>query len=367
MLRGKIYLILIAVAILSWTSSTQALRLKDICELQGARGNFLKGVGIVTGLAGTGDKAADTIRAQEQMLRRSGVDIEARNDLTSKNVALVSVTATIPAFAKEGTRFDVTVQSIYDAQSLEGGTLMETLLLGGDGEVYAISQGAVSIGGFNADTSGGSSVRNNHTTAGTIPMGAFVEREIPATITDGSRVFFLLNRPDFGTARNIVSEINKSFGLGTAFALNPGSISVTIPMERQSNLVEFISDVENINVEPDVKAQILLNERTGTIVVGGDVQIRECYVAHGSLTIEVVATDTVSQPAPFARKGETIEGSDEDIFVDQPDAFLQPVGGASATDVVNGLNKLKVSPRDMISIFQLLRKVGALDADITLM
>jgi flagellar P-ring protein precursor FlgI len=367
MLRGKINLILIVVAILSWASSTYALRLKDVCELQGARGNFLKGMGIVTGLAGTGDKAADTIRAQEQMLRRLGVDIEGRTDLASKNVALVTVTAVIPAFAKEGTRFDVTVQSIYDSKSLEGGTLMETLLLGNDGEVYAVAQGAISVGGFNADVSGGSSVRNNHVTAGAIPMGAFVEREIPATITDGERIFYLLNRPDFGTARNIVMEIDKEFGRGTASALNPGSISITIPEEKQANLVTFISEVENISVETDVRAQIVLNERTGTIVVGGDIEIRPCFVAHGSLTIEVVAIDTVSQPAPLS-EGETVEGKEESIFIEEPDAFLRPVGGGtSATDVVNGLNKLKVSPRDMISIFQLLRRIGALDAEITMM
>jgi flagellar P-ring protein precursor FlgI len=362
MLRGKINLILIAVAILCWSSSTHALRLKDICELQGARGNILTGMGIVTGLAGTGDKAADTIRAQEQMLRRLGVDIEGRNDLTSKNVALVTVTAIIPAFAKEGTRFDVTVQSIYDAKSLEGGTLMETLLLGG-GDVYAVAQGAISVGGFNADISGGSSVRNNHTTAGSIPMGAFVEREIPATITDGERIFFLLNRPDFGTARNIVTEIDKQFGSGTASALNPGSISVTVPKEKQSNLVAFISDIENIDVVPDVRAQIVFNEKTGTIVVGGEIEILPCFVAHGSLTIEVVAVDTVSQPPPWSL-GSTVEGKEETIYVEQPDAFLHEVGGTTATDVVNGLNKLKVSPRDMISIFQLLRKAGALDAEI---
>lgn len=347
--------------------TAQAIRIKDLCEIQGARGNALRGVGIVTGLAGTGDKSADALRAQEQMLRRFGIDIDSRSELSSKNIAIVTITSLIPAFAKEGTRIDVKVQSLYDAQSLEGGTLMETYLIGADEEVYAVAQGAVSVGGFNADAGGGTKVRNNHVTAGTIPMGAFVEREIPSTITDGERIMLLLTRPDFGTARNIQQALNKEIAPDSSQALGAGTISVIIPKDQQDDLVGFIADLQDIDVQSEVRARILFNERTGTIVVGGDVRISPCHVAHGGLTISITATPQVSQPSHFS-EGWTIEAETTAVDVIEPDPVtLMPLRGVSAADVATGLNSLKVTPRDMISIFQALREAGVLEAELVTM
>lgn len=345
--------------------TADAILIRDLCEIQGARGNPISGIGIVTGLAGTGDKSGDALRAQEQMLRRYGIDIDSRSDLSSKNVAIVGITTIIPAFAKEGTRLDVKIQSLYDAKSLEGGTLMETYLMGGpDKEVFAVAQGAVSVGGFNADTGGGTNIRNNHVAAGTIPMGAFLEREIPSTITDGERIVLLLTRPDFGTARNIQQALNKKIAPNSSAALGAGSISVIVPKEERENLITFIANLQDIDVETVQKARIIFNESTGTIVVGGDVRISPCHVAHGGLTISITETPLVSQPLPFS-DGWTIETEQTFIDVIEPDPVtLMPLKGVSAADVAAGLNSLKVKPRDMMSIFQALRQAGVLQAEL---
>lgn len=359
-------LLWIAALSLGLAPVTEAARIKDLCEIQGARGNPLSGIGIITGLAGTGDNSEDAIRAQEQVLRRYGIEIDSRDDLSSSNVAIVTVTTIIPAFAKEGTRLDLQVQSIYDAQSLEGGTLMETMLRGIDGEIYAVGQGSVSIGGFNADASGGNSVRNNHVTAGTIPMGAYVEREIPSRITDGERIMLLLTRPDFGTARNIQEALNTKVGAGSSSALGAGTVSVIIPPDERADLVGFIADIQEIDVDAEMRAKIVFNERTGTIVVGGNVRIQPCHVAHGGLTIKISSTPVVSQPLPFS-DGFTVEAEETQVEVMEQDAALVPLGGVSAAEVAEGLNSLKVTPRDMISIFQALRKAGVLEAELTTM
>jgi len=346
-------------------SEVSATRIKNICEIQGARGNLINGIGIVVGLARTGDKAADAMRAQEEMLRRMGVQVEGRNTLSPKNVAIVTVTAVIPPFAKEGTRIDVQVSSLYDAKSLEGGTLMETFLQGVDGEIYAVAQGAVSVGGFNV-SAGGSSVQKNHVTAGRIPMGAFVEREIPSTITDGERIMLLLKRPDFGTAENLQAAINRTFGPQTASAFGAGTVGVLIPESRRSNLVSFIAEVQNINVDVDARSSVIINERTGTVVVGGEVMIRPCHVAHGGLTIKITSVPLVSQPLPLSA-GVTVEAEETFVEAEEIDARLMPLAGVSAAEVAEGLNRLKVTPRDIITIFQALRQAGVMDADLEIM
>ncbi len=362
----RILLTAMAAAMLA-VSNAHAVRLKNLCEVQGARGNALKGVGIIVGLAGTGDSSADAIRAQDEVLRRMGVEVESRNALSSDNVAIVAVTATIPPFAKEGTRIDVMVSSLYDAESLEGGTLLETLLTGIDGEVYAVAQGPISVGGFNADAGGGNSVRKNHVTAARIPMGAYVEREIPSTITDGERIMLLLKQPDFSTAENLQAAINKEYGAGTAAALGAGTINVLIPAERRANLVNFIAELEGLDVRPDVRARVVINERTGTLVVGGEVIVRPCQVAHGGLTIKVSSVPVISQPLPFARVGETVVTEDEYAEADEAIGSVMPLGGTSAAEIAEGLNRLKVTPRDMITIFQALREAGVMDADLEIM
>ena len=367
--RAAVVLTLIAAVWGILSADANAARIKNLCEVQGARGNALKGVGLIVGLAGTGDKKTNvTPRARQTMLRRMGVDVGDVPDVVSSknNVATVVVTAIVPAFAKEGTRIDVQVSALYDAQSLEGGTLLDTHLMGVDGEVYALAQGSISVGGFNVSGGGGSSVTKNHVTAGRIPMGAFVEREIPSTITDGERLLLLLKRPDFGTAHNIQMAINEELDGPCALALGAGTVRVMIPKSQRPYLVHFIAELLDIDVESDARSRVVINERTGTLVVGGDVRVMPCHVAHGSLKIRITATPLVSQPLPFSG-GFTSETEVIDLEVEEEDAFLMPLQGASAADVAEGLNRLMVTPRDLISIFQALRAAGVMDADLEIM
>jgi flagellar P-ring protein precursor FlgI len=348
--------------------SAHAARLRDLCEVQGARGNMLKGMGIVVGLNGTGDSAGAALMAQQRMLDRMDIDITDLKEISSKNAAIVAVTATIPAFAKEGTRIDVKVDSVYDCKSLEGGMLLETHLRGpGLGEtVYAVAQGPVSIGGFNADKSGGTSVRKNHVTSGRIPMGANIEHEVPSTITDGERLVLLLKRPDFSTASSVQKMVNQSFGEAAAVAMGGGAIRVTIPETDRTDLVGFIARLEELEVPTGTPSRVIINERTGTIVVGGEVIIKPCQVAHGNLTIKIATTPMVAQALPFTDAEPVVTGTTS-IEVEETEAVLMPVSGTSAGDVAQALNRLRVTPRDMISIFQALREAGALEADLEIM
>lgn len=345
----------------------EAARIKDVCEIQGARGNMLIGTGLVVGLAGTGDKTPAAVIAQQRLLEQLGIVVDDLRELKSDNAAVVTVTAELPAFAKEGTRIDVIVDSLYDCKSLEGGTLLETFLggPGGDETVYAVAQGPLSIGGFNA-AAGGASVRKNHATAARIPMGAYVEHEAPSTITDGERMMLLLKRPDFTTANNIQDAINNVMEPGTATAYGAGSINLIIPEEWRRDLVSFIAAIEAIKVKSDVESRVIINERTGTIVVGGQVIIKPCQIAHGSLTIKVAPVPVISQPPPFSG-GQTVATNVPRLGVTEQEAFLMPVEGTSAGEVAEALNKLKVTPRDMISIFQALREAGALEANLEIM
>lgn len=354
--------------VLALGAAAHGARLKELCEIEGARGNMLKGIGLVVGLAGTGDSNPAAVIAQERMLDRLGIDVETVKELSSKNVAIVMVTATIPAFAKEGTRLDVNVDSLYDAKSLEGGTLLETHLTGPglDPTVYAVAQGPTSIGGFNADAGGGTSARKNHATGGRIPMGAYVEREVPSTITDGSRIKLALKRPDFSVASTIQEEIQSVFGPESAAALGAGTILVHIPDAEQSDLVGFIARLYEISVLTKSPSKVVINERTGTIVVGGDVIIKPCQVAHGSLTIKISKTPIVTPALPFT-DADPVVTELTSLEVEESEAHFMPVEGTSAGDVAEALNRLRVTPRDMIAIFQALRELGALEADLEIM
>ncbi len=367
-MKKLLHTTLLAALLLGTAATAHASRIKDLCEVQGARGNMLKGIGIVVGLAGTGDKAASALDAQKRMLERLGFDVNALKSLSSDNAAVVIVTAELPAFAKEGTRLDVKVDSIYDAESLEGGQLLETYLggPGAESEIYAVAQGPLSVGGFNADAGGGTKVRKNHVTAGRIPMGAYVEQEVPSTITDGERMNLLLKRPDFNTADSIEQVINTSFGLGAATALGAGTVQVVIPEDQRGRLTSFIARLNDLNVQTDEITTVVINERTGTIVVGGDVIIKPCQVAHGSLTIKVAVTPEVTQALPFTDAPPVVTETQE-LDVKEEEAYLMPVQGTSAGAVAEALNRLRVTPRDMISIFQALREAGALEADLQLM
>ncbi|MFP4502055.1 MAG: flagellar basal body P-ring protein FlgI [Candidatus Hydrogenedentota bacterium] len=358
---------LLITAIVCVARPGHAARLHDIVEIQGAQPNILKGVGIVVGLAGTGDSAEAAVVAQERLLERMGIEIEERDSLSAENAAIVMVTAVLPAFIKQGSRVDVKVDSLHDAESLEGGTLLETHLRGpGTSEtVYAVAQGPVSVGGFNA-AGGGANVQQNHVAAGRIPMGATIEREVPSTITDGERIILTLNNPDFTTADRIQQAINEAYAPEAAVALAAGTVRVTIPEQERRNLVRFIARLQDIEVETGSPANVVINERTGTIVVGGEVMIKPCQVAHGNLTIRVAETPIIEQPLPFT-DAEAVETEVTDVDVETTEAHLMPVEGTSAADVAEALNRLKVTPRDMISIFQALREVGALEADLELM
>jgi len=354
------------VAVLT-AAAAPAAKLRDVCEIQGAQANLLKGVGVVVGLAGTGDKASIAVKTQERILERLGVDVQDIKQMKSDNVAVVMVTTYLPAFAKQGTRLDVQVASLHDADSLEGGTLLETHLRGpGDNEtVYAVAQGPISVGGFNADA-GGASVRQNHVTAGRIPMGAVVECEVPATITDGERIILALKDPDFITADTIQKVLCEEYGAEAAQAYGAGTVRVTIPEAERANLVAFIASLQELDIATEPPARVVINERTGTIVVGGSVMIKPCQVAHGSLTIKIAATPVIAQPLPFT-DAQAIESEVIDMEAEQIEASLMPVEGTSAGEVAEALNKLKVTPRDMISIFQALREAGALQADLETM
>jgi len=368
---GRPWMALLAVcALLALCAApASAARIQDLCDIQGARGNILKGIGIVVGLAGTGDKAGQAIASQERMLDRLGIDVEDIRDLKTDNSAIVIVTGEIVAFSKEGTRIDVKVASLYDCESLEGGTLLETHLLGpGLGEtVYAVAQGPISVGGFNASGGGGgASVTKNHVTAGRIPMGAYIEREVPSTITDGARLLLLMKRPDFTNANVVQEAVNATLGPDSAVALGAGTIRVTIPESSRANLIAFIAQLQSIDVRTHMSARIVVNERTGTIVVGGEVMIKPCHVAHGSLTIKVAVTPEVT-PALSFTDAEAVVTETVDLVAEEEEAFLMPVEGTSAGEIAQALNQLRVTPRDMISIFQALREAGALEADLEVM
>jgi flagellar P-ring protein precursor FlgI len=334
---------------------------------------MLIGTGLVVGLAGTGDKNPAAVIAQQRALERLGIAVDNVKELKSDNTAVVMVTAELPPFAKEGTKIDVIVDSLYNCKSLEGGTLLETHLTGpgGDETVYAVAQGPVSIGGYNAGVGGGggggqAAVRKNHATAGRIPGGAYVEQEVPSTITDGERISLLLKEPDFTTARNLQDAINEKVEPGSATALGAGTVNVIIPQQWRKDLVGFVALLEDVNVKTDVASKVVINERTGTIVVGDQVTIKPCQVAHGNLTIKIATAPVVSQPAPFGQ-GQTVQSNVAQAGANEEPAFLMPMEGSSAGEVAAALNRLKVTPRDMISIFQALRSAGALEAELEIM
>ena len=363
------HLAILLVIALAAAVPAHAARIGDLCEIQGAaRDNDLQGIGIVVGLAGTGDKARAALMAQERMLSRMGIDVMSSQELKSDNVAIVAVTTRLPAFAKQGTRIDVQVSSMYDTKSLEGGVLLETFLYGQDQQVYAIAQGPVSVGGFNVGGGGGAAaVRRNHVTSGRIPMGAYVEREVPSSITDGERINLLLKRPNFMTANNIQEALNGLLGSGSARALGAGTVNIVVPEPHQADLVGFIAQVLAVEVKAGYPSRVVINERTGTIVVGGNVMIKPSQVAHGNLTIRISSMPIISQPPPFSDTGATVVTEAVDIDPIEQTAYMMPVEGTSAADVADALNQLQVTPRDMISIFQALREAGALEADLEIM
>jgi flagellar P-ring protein precursor FlgI len=341
-------------------------RVKDIAYVQGVRGYQLIGYGLVVGLNGTGDtqRSTFTLQSVTSMLKRFGVTVPAA-ELRTRNVAAVVVTATVPPFAKEGGLLDVVVSSMGDATSLQGGTLLFTPLSGVDGVVYATAQGPISIGGISV-RAGGNEVRRNHTAAGRVPGGAILEKAITTPVTRDSSLTLILSQADFTTAQRIAQQINTTMGATLASASDGSSIRVKVPdtSRAEGKLVQFISQLELLEIAPDVAAKVVINERTGTIVVGGNVGILPVAIAHGGLNVEIQSVPVISQPNAFAR-GETVQTQLTTVAARaDTSAVIAIEGTASVQDIARALNALRVSPRDIIAIFQALKEAGALKAEL---
>ncbi|MFT4936168.1 MAG: flagellar P-ring protein precursor FlgI [Pseudoalteromonas distincta] len=342
-------------------------RIKDIVEFEGVRDNMLVGYGIVVGLNGTGDSlrnAPFTRQSLEAMLERLGVNTRDAN-LNTKNVAAVMVTAKLPAFSAAGSPIDATVSAMGDAKSLQGGTLLVTPLMGADGEAYAVAQGTVQTGSISAGGASGSSVSKGVPTAGRIAGGAIVERELGFQLASMGQMRMTLRNPDFTTSRRIAEAVNRQFP-GTAHAQNPTIVAVRPPAGH--DMTAFLAQIENLQVQPDNAARVVIDEVSGVIVMGEAVRVSTVAIAQGNLTIRVQEFPDVVQPAPFSQ-GQTvvIPQSAVDVEEEKGKQFLTVRNGASLSDLVAGLNALGVTPRDMISILQTIKAAGALQADIEVM
>lgn len=338
---------------------------KHMSDLVGARPNQLVGYGIVVGLNGTGDgaKAEFTLQSVAAMLRRLGVRVNPET-IKIKNVAAVIVTAEIPAFSAMGQELDVTVSSLGDAKSLRGGTLIQTPLRGADRQIYAVAQGAVSVGGASASGKG-SSKTTNHPTVGRVPGGALIEREIRTTLATDDAIRFALHRPSFSVAANAVTKINESLGGSFAMAHDAGNIVVKVPKDYKDNTVGLIAMVGNVEVASEGLAKIVINERTGTVVAGSEVRLLPAAIAHGGLTVEITDEKEVVQPNTPLAGGQTVAVENSEVNVDFAPGDLHYIPETTSVgDLVNALNTLGVKPSDMIIIFQSLKSAGAINAEI---
>lgn len=349
------------------SSTADAARLKDMASVKGVRSNQIIGYGLVVGLRGTGDKAGArfTTQSLRSLLSKMGIALDP-NAIRVANVAAVMVTADLPPFARTGAEIDAVVSSIGDAQSLEGGMLLMTPLLGNDGEIYAIAQGAVAVGGFSVQ-GGGAAVSQNHPTVGTLVGGATVEREVAYSLVGREQFEISLHNPDFTTARRTASRINEAFGTQVAAARDSGTLDLKIPDGFRNDVVGFLARVETLDVVPDKSARIILNERTGTIVMGDQVRVSTVAVSHGNLTVIVNRTNQVSQPAPFGR-GQTTRLQNTEIEAFEEQAQLSIIEQTvTIGELVRALNAMGTTPTDLISIIQAIKASGALAAEVEMM
>jgi len=382
--------IFLAIALLiGFAPQALAARIKDLASIKGIRNNQLVGYGLVVGLDGTGDKAGTgfTVQSLANMIERLGIHVD-QNSISVKNVAAVMVTADVPPFSKTGNKIDVLVSSIGDAKSLLGGTLLLTPLRGVDRKVYALAQGPISVGGFAAGGAGGGGVTKNHPTVGRISTGATIEREIPVSIQGKYELVIALSNPDFTTAVRVREAINHRFGQMLATTMDSGSLNLEIPEAFRERVVEMVATVENLEVTPDAVARVVLNEKTGTVVIGQNVRISTVAVAHGNLSIQIKERTVVSQPSPFAPAppegpdtrqfepdegvvigpgGQTVVAPDSDVTVQEENNRLLLVpSGSTIGELVRVLNAIGVTPRDLITIFQSIKAAGALHAELKL-
>ena len=350
------------------TAEATSSRLKDITKIEGVRDNQLIGYGIVVGLPGTGDRAQNSLFTEQSlrsMLERFGVALDDQRILQTRNAAAVMVTASLPGFSRAGDQIDVTVAAIGDARSLQGGTLLVTPLTGADGNVYAVAQGQLIIGGFQADGAAGS-IQRGVPTQGRIPEGATVERELAFPINDMEQIRLVLQNPDFTTASRIASAIDARLSGRFARAVDLATVEVLVPEGYRGEVTSMLADIESIDVETDETARVVVDESSGTIVIGGNVRISPVAIAHGNITIRVTERPIPSQPSPFSRVGETVVVPRTDITVEEDlgSGFRIIEPNVTLQELVDGLNAMGVTPRDMISILQTVKSAGALQAEL---
>jgi flagellar P-ring protein FlgI len=358
---------LLASAALWWPWPAQAAqRIKEVATVQGVRPNQLIGYGLVVGLDGTGDQTQQTPFTQQgitSMLQQMGITVPPGTSMQLKNIAAVLVTTSLPAFAQPGQQIDVSVSSIGNAKSLRGGTLVATPLKGADGQVYAVAQGNLIVGGAGASANG-SKVQINHLSGGRIPQGATVERSVPTPLNQGDSIQLDLNSADFATARSVAQAINAAKGAGTAQALDGRVVRVKAPMDSDSR-IGFLADIENLPLElAKPAAKIVLNPRTGSIVLNQAVTLAPCAVAHGSLSVTISTTPVISQPGALS-SGETVAKEKSDISItSQGGSIIALPAGAQLADVVKALNSLGATPQDLLAILQAMKSAGALQAEL---
>ncbi|MFH1982215.1 MAG: flagellar basal body P-ring protein FlgI [Pseudomonadota bacterium] len=344
-----------------------AMRIKDMADLKGVRANQLVGYGLVIGLDGTGDGSAEmTVQTMSNMLDKMGVTVKP-GDIAADNVASVMVTTDLPPFVGVGSRLDVLVSAIGGAKNLQGGTLIYTPLKGGDGNIYVIAQGPVSTGGFQATGKSGGGIQKNFPTVGRVVNGGTVEQSVRTSFAQDHIMTFSLNRADFTTAARVAAAINAALLGSYANTPDGGTVNVVIPGPYRDNPVSLVTLIENVEVSPDNAARVVINERTGTVVMGADVRISTIAIAHGNLSIQIRETKDVNQPLPFSQ-GQTVVSPESNVAVSEERSPIFLVeSGVSIGDVVRALNTLGVSPRDLIAIFQAIKQAGALQARLEIM
>ncbi len=357
----------LASAAVWWPAPAQAARIKEVASVQGVRMNQLVGYGLVVGLDGTGDQTTSAPFATQSLLallQQMGVTVPPGTNMQLKNLATVMVTAQLPAFAQPGQAIDVVVSSLANAKSLRGGTLISTPLKGADGQIYALAQGNLIVGGAGASAAG-SKVQINHLSAGRIPEGATVERAVATPLAQGDAIQLDLNTSDFATAREVVRAINGRMGAGTADALDGRAVRVRMP-ESADARVTFMAEIENLEVKQSIPAaRVVINARTGSIVMNQAVTLAACAVAHGNLSVTISSTPSVSQPAPFSKGGQTVVTEKADITISQQAGSLIQMGpSAKLADVVKALNSLGATPQDLLAILQAMKSAGALTAEL---
>jgi flagellar P-ring protein precursor FlgI len=372
-----------AVCVFCVPAVSESARIKDIVSIQGVRPNQLFGYGLVIGLNGSGDKSGTefTLQGLANMLERNGIRVNAA-DIKVKNVAAVLVSATLPPFARIGKKIDVTVSSIGDAKSLAGGTLVLTPLKGVDNQVYALAQGPLAVGGYSFGGAAGGGQTKNHPTVARIADGATVEREVLMELARKESLVMILNNPDFNTASAISRTIDREFGPGSAMAIDSGTLEFKVPPAFRHRVVDLIAQVGTLEITTDRPAKIIINERTGTVVIGENVRIASVAIAHGNLAIEIKEETQVSQPAPFspsgrggrpvqmdgavvAPGGSTVVAPDSDVSISEEDRKLMVVNpGNTIDDLVRALNAIGVTPRDLITVLQAMKAAGVLDAEL---